>query len=62
MYGKDGEQLNLDQLLSQLRQVVNESKEKGFPVGLLTAEKRQEVYEGYNILAQGTCIYICKCE
>ena len=53
VYGKDHKPLSINQILEQLKQIVERSQKPSVPVGILTTENRNTWAKAYNNLIKG---------
>ncbi len=53
VYGRDGQPLSVEQLISQLRAVVQQSQVPAVAVGALTSANRDRWYSVYTEMSQG---------
>lgn len=53
VYGSDGAQLSMKQLIGQFEHVINQSQSPASPVGILGTDKRDNWYKAYTKMCKG---------
>ena len=56
VYGSNGAQLSTQQLIDQLKRVLEQSQTTAPPVGILGTDNRDTWYKAYTKMCKGTCI------